>query len=188
MITSFALEPLSEALFGEMAPLLIAHWREVSQFKDIPLAPAFASYLERQDAGNLRVFTVRTRETREIDADWYAMSGVSRLAGYAVFFVQPNPHYTGSLQASADVLFLHPDVRARTAMRFLKWCDDQLASEGCELVYHRVKLSKDWSKILERIGYSPVDLTLVKDLRPAKVDHWAEHESEIEYLPPKASK
>lgn len=165
MITSFALEPLSEKLFGEMAPLLIAHWREVSQFKDIPLAPAFASYLERQDAGNLRVFTVRTWASGDYGGPDGPHRSAPYLCGYAVFFVQPNPHYTGSLQASADVLFLHPDVRARTAMRFLKWCDDQLASEGCELVYHRVKLSKDWSKILERIGYAPVDLTLVKDLR-----------------------
>lgn len=165
MITSFALEPLSEALFGEMAPLLLAHWREVSQFKDIPLAPAFASYLERQDAGNLRVFTVRGEFTVTGTKGPLVQWESGRLYGYAVFFVQPNPHYTGSLQASADVLFLHPDVRARTAMRFLKWCDDQLASEGCELVYHRVKLSKDWSKILERIGYAPVDITLVKDLR-----------------------
>lgn len=152
MLSAFAVEPLSVALVAEMAPLLIMHWREVAQFKDIELAPAFAAYLERQEAGNLRVFTVRVLE---------------KLHGYAVFFVQLNPHYTTSKQASADVLFIHPEVRARTAMRFIKWCDDQLAAEGCDLVYQRVKLSKDWSPILTRIGYTPVDLTLVKDLRPS---------------------
>lgn len=166
MQTAFGLEPLTPSLFDEMAPLLVLHWREVAQFQDIPLAPAFAQYLERQEAGNLRVYTVRGRKMPGHPFE----AQVDALAGYAVFFVQPNPHYTTSLQASADILFLHPDVRARTAMRFIKWCDDQLAAEGCDLVYQRVKLSKDWSPILTRIGYTPVDLTLVKDLRSARVE------------------
>ena len=153
MPPTFALEPLTESLCDEMLPLLMEHWREVAQFPDIPLAPAFAAYLERQDAGNLRVYTVRT----------------DRLMGYAVFFAQPNPHYVTSPQAASEVVFIHPTVRAFTALRFLKWCDDQLAAEGCDLVYHRVKFSHNWSKILERIGYTPADLTLVKDLRTASV-------------------
>lgn len=171
--TAFGLEPLTPSLFDEMAPLLVLHWREVAQFKDIPLAPAFASYLEREAAGNLRVFTVRGEPAPHRfgrDECYVQHERCGKLHGYAVFFVQPNPHYTTSLQASADILFLHPDVRARTAMRFIKWCDDQLAGEGCDLVYQRVKLSKDWSPILTRIGYTPVDLTLVKDLRSARVE------------------
>ncbi len=123
----------------EAWPLLLAHWGEVAHYPDIPLDPDDAAYFELEDAGFLRVFTVR----RE-----------GELIGYAVFLVGPNPHYRTSLQAKQDILFLLPVYRgSRIGYKFIKYCDDQLRDESVQVVYHHVKPKVDFGPLLKHIGY-----------------------------------
>jgi len=151
VICDFALEVLTPDVWGEAAPLLIAHWKEVAHFADIPLAPDFAFYDAAVSSGVLRFYSIR---------------GQGRLVGYAVFFVKPNPHYTTSVQAAADVLYLSPECRGHVGRRFIRWCDDQLRAEGVQAVYHRTKATRalNFAPILERQGYTLIDLVYAKRL------------------------
>ena len=125
-----------------MLPLLKVHQDEVAQFKDIKLDPDFSQYQAVQDAGRLRVYTMRVR---------------GELMGYASFLVANSLHCKGSYQALQDTLFLLPRVRRGLAgYRFLKWCDRQLQIESVQVVYHEVTDSRDFGALLKRLGYKKV--------------------------------
>ncbi|HEX7828635.1 MAG TPA: hypothetical protein VF787_03230 [Thermoanaerobaculia bacterium] len=160
MDVAFHAEPFTRKLYAELLPCLQDHWREVAHFPDIELEPDVDRYLAAQGAGVLRIFTVRAEMP-----PWAQDTDPRPLVvGYCAFFVQPNPHYRQSLQAAADVLFLARTVRAANALRFLKWCDEQLRAEGVQAVYHRTKVAHDFGKLLERMRYTAVDVTYVRRL------------------------
>lgn len=147
---SFAQEHFSPALWAELLPLLAEHWQEIAHYPDIPLAVEQATYDAADAAGLVRLYTARDT------------SGA--LLGYACFFVRPNPHYATSLQASQDVLFLHPSARGGSGARFIAWCDEQLQAEGVQAVYHHVKSAHNFGPLLERMGYQLVDLIYARRL------------------------
>ena len=144
----FDCERYSDALKEQMYDLLLLHWREVGHYQDIPLAPDWQHYKNADEAGLTRIFTARL---------W------GKLVGYAVFFVRPNPHYKTSWQAAQDILFIHPDYRGNGG-RFIQWCDQQLAAECVQAVYHHVKVAHNWGHLLERMGYELVDLVYARRL------------------------
>lgn len=147
----FLAEPLTDELWKEAMPLLVNHWREIAHYQDIMLDPDIEVYRRMFETGMLRVFTARHE-------------GNHKLHGYAVFFVRPNPHYRGSIQAVQDVLYIDPESRGSTGYRFIKWCDDKLAAERVQAVYHHVKTAHNFGKMLERIGYEQVDLIYARRL------------------------
>lgn len=150
---------MSPELVGEIKPLLEMHWESIAHYKDIPLDPDFGMYDAIQAAGALRIFTARVE--RNVDTT----QGSGRLIGYCVFFVRPNGHYRSSIQASQDILFLHPEFRGGfVGYRFIEWCDDQLREEGVQVVYQHVKQAHNFGPLLERMGYRLVDLIYGKRL------------------------
>lgn len=152
MTTFFQRETLTEGVFAELAPLLEAHFREVGKFQDIPLDVDRAMYYRAQENGAIRFYTVRG-------------AGITfYLVGYALFFVRSNPHYQTSVQAVEDVIYLDPSVRGGTGAKFIRWCDEQLAGEGCQVVVRHVKAAHDYGKLLERQGYAIVDHLYAKRL------------------------
>lgn len=151
----FAREALDDALWDEALPLLQAHYAEVAHFKDIPLDPDRSVYAEAEHAGILRVFTARMPLFSQRNGLKPLQS--APLMGYAVFFVRPNPHYCGSLQAVQDVIYVAPNMRGLASWKFVRYCDDALAMEGVQAIYQHLKASKDWGKVLERMGYELVD-------------------------------
>ncbi len=143
-------EDLTPKLWDEMMPLFVRHWREIAHYQDIELKPNVEFYETMFKHGCLRVFTVRKDEA---------------LVGYSVFFVKPNPHYMGSIQASQDILFLAPEFRkGSVGARFIKWCDEELKSDGVQAVYHHVKTAHNFGPMLERMGYECVDLIYARRL------------------------
>jgi len=144
----FQLEKIAKVKV-ELEPLLYAHWREIAHYQDIVLNPDWDHYIAGDENGLLRCFTARDEE--------------EDLVGYAIFWVRPNAHYKDSLQAAQDVLFIHPTRRGFGA-KFILWCDDQLAAEGVQAVYHHVKAAHDFGSMLERFGYEVVDLIYARRL------------------------
>lgn len=141
---SFARERLSD-LWGEMGVLLKQHWAEVAHYKDIPLSPKKEFYEAAERGGALRLFTAR-------------QEGV--LVGYAAFFVLHHPHYKECLVANQDVLFLTPEVRGKKlGACFIRWCDEQLKTEGVQVVTQHVKAKPelDFGPLLEGLGYELMD-------------------------------
>lgn len=145
----FARESLTDALWAEAMPLLVAHKDEIAHYADIPLEPDVAMYAAVDAAGALRCFTARRH---------------GALVGYCLFFVRPNPHYASSLQAVQDVLYLDPSRRGMTGYRFIRWCDEQLAAEGVQVVYHHLKAKHDHAALMHALGYEVVDYIYAKRL------------------------
>lgn len=137
-------------IWTEAWPLLKAHWHEIAHYVDIPLNPDFAAYEMAEEAGMLRVFTMRT----------------DRMVGYLAFFVRTNLHYCTSLQASQDVLYVDPAYRGTgAAAAFIRWCEDQLQAEGVQAVYQHLKVATPHTiRQFERMGYEPIDVILAKRL------------------------
>ncbi len=146
---SYQREKVTMALCEELAPLLYTHYKEIAHYQDIPLKPAFDQYIASDEAGILRVFTNRDDK--------------GLLIGYAIYFVRHNIHYSTSLQAVQDVLFIHPERRG-SGMRFIKWCDEELKREGVQATYHHVKTKHNFGPMLERMGYRLVDLVYARRL------------------------
>lgn len=142
-------------LIPELLPLLEKHYLEIAHYQDIALKPDWDTYRKIEEANLLRCFTVRD----DLDV----------LIGYCFFFIKKNIHYSDSLQASQDVLFLHPDYRKNhIGSKFLEWCDDQLRDEGIQVVYHHVKEAHNFGKLLERLDYKLVDLIYSRRLDKEK--------------------
>lgn len=143
MITStFQREELKDCL-DEAKPLLFEHWAEISHYNDIKLDPDIERYYNSERNGVLRVFTARNIE--------------KQIIGYAVFFVNFNAHYKSSLQAIQDIIFIHPKNRG-IGGKFILYCDEQLRSEGVQIVFHHIKAKHNFGKMLERFGYELIDL------------------------------
>jgi len=140
---TFAREPLTDALWDEALPLLVRHYHEIAAYQDIPLAPDRNAYRASEQAGIIRVYTARTD---------------TELVGYALWFVRPSPHYSTSVQAMSDVIFLDQPLRGINGWKFLKFMDSELQAEGVQVAYHHVKLAHDWTPILARMGYAPHDI------------------------------
>lgn len=144
----FQRETLTFSLFEEMKPLLVKHFHEIAHYQDIVLDPAIDQYIAMEKCGALRVFTARE-----------FVDGTEMLAGYCIFFIRPNLHYQSSLQASQDILFVHPAFRhAGFGKKFISFCDDELKKERVQAVYHHVKKAHNFGPLLESLGYQLVDL------------------------------
>jgi GNAT superfamily N-acetyltransferase len=93
---TFKLEKLDEVRW-EMEPMLIAHWAETAMYKDkVPYAPAWDKYYNLENAGVLKIVTARLGD---------------RLIGYFVATLLPNMHYSDTLYALNDILYIDPAYR-----------------------------------------------------------------------------
>lgn len=137
-------------LKNEMMPILERHYVEISANLDIALEPDFEKYIAIENAGTLRCYTARDGED---------------LVGYAVFFVTRNFHYSSSLQAVQDVIYLEKSKRGvGFGKGFIDWCDSQLRDEGVQVVYHHVKQKHNFGPMLESLSYKLVDLIYARRL------------------------
>lgn len=137
-------------LWGEVMPLLEAHWKEIAHYPDIPLEPDTDAYAMLEDAGAMRCYTVRSD---------------GALIGYAVFLVRSNAHYKSSLQAVQDVLFLLPEHRnGKIGVGLIFYSEDRLTEEGVQVVFHHVKTTNNFGKLLTRLEYELVDQIYAKRL------------------------
>jgi len=147
----FQREIATSRLFEELAHLFEKHYLEISANLDIKLELHVERYLLIENAGGLRMFIARNENDEAI--------------GYAWFFVSHNLHYRESLQAVQDVIYLDRSYRGTgLGKEFIQWCDDQLKTEGCQLVYHHIKARHNFGPMLESIGYKLVDLIYSKRL------------------------
>lgn len=148
----FQRENLSDELISEITPLLISHYDEIAKYKDIPLAPDFSKYSQFEQTGMLRIFTARDES--------------GKIHGYAVFIVNWNAHYSKSLQAVQDILFIEKSSRgARVGIGLVQFSDQQLKDEGVQVCYQHVKLEHPaLGRLLQTQGYEPIETIFGKRL------------------------
>lgn len=148
----FSREEYSLELLAEMLPLWKEHHAETANALYGPLDPDIELYEQVAESGKLRIFTARR---------WNGMS--IELCGYQVFMVASDIHSRRRTQAIQDILFMTEDARkGMTGYLFIKWCLEQLESEGVDVVHQRISARNDFGKVLERLGYALEDLTYSK--------------------------
>lgn len=153
---AFARETVAQ-VWDEIQPLLADHFRETCPFPDLPLAPSRQSYDLMEQAGCLRIFTVRS---------------VGQLVGYCVVMVSVNPHHsTTGPMAMGDVLYLVPRLRGEGFGRQLvDFGDDALAGEGCSIVFRSGKLKGQYLNTLRHCGYAEVDSLWARRLDGGRIE------------------
>jgi len=146
----FHRESYTERFAEEALPLGQMHNEEIGGvISDVKIRVPKEMYEHLDTNGMLRMYTLREN---------------GQLKGYNVFAVVTHPEY-GHLTAQHDVMFLHPSVRfGFNAIKFLRWCDEQLKSDGVLFVTQHVTASKDYSPVLKRLGYEPSETIYIKRL------------------------
>lgn len=141
---SYARESIRDLMF-EVQPMLQAHWEEIAFDRTIPLAPRWEVYLQTEDAGILRCYTVRDH---------------GMLIGYAAFFVNYSLHYGGSLQAAQDIIYVDPLYRSgRVGLGLIRYYEAALKAESVQVLMCHSKANEKhvYASLLDRLGYSLVD-------------------------------
>lgn len=138
-----------QALWPELFPLFEAHYHEIAKYQDIELSPNTEAYEAMENAGVLR---------------WYTARSEGRLIGYASFVVQRHLHYSKSLNATQDLVFLDPAYRGgRTGYRLMRYTEEQLKAEGVQVITHHVKVGHPaLAGLLEFMGYEVMDLVYTR--------------------------
>lgn len=136
----------------DFAPLLQLHWEEIARHTDtIKLNVDYATYAKLEDAGVLHTVTARDD---------------GKLIGYIISFVAPNLHYKDHVMANNDVLFVHPDYRrGGTFIKMLKLAESLLRKRGVTNFYIHMKITHDFSVILDRMGYTEIEHNFEKQLQ-----------------------
>ncbi len=139
-VYSFAEERFADLDYDEVMPLLEEHWMEVSFDKEIPLNPDLEKYLLLEEAGHLHCLSCRDEE--------------GTLVGYVVTFLTPHVHYKDTLYAENDLIYIHPNHRKGTlGIRMLRRFEEIMKERGVDVLHMHVKISIDFGKVLQRLGY-----------------------------------
>lgn len=130
--------------FPDFRRLCVRHWEEIALNKDIiPLDPDWHRYEAMANDGILECISARKN---------------GELIGYQIFIVVPHLHYKSSITAHSDVLYLVPEARkGMLGVRLMKKGCEVLQKRGVQKVVQNVKLHSDWGRILERMGFDPIE-------------------------------
>lgn len=141
----FCVEPFSKELLHEAMPLLQAHWKEVAMYREsIPLNIDVGFYESLARQGKLICLTARD----------------TQLVGYACFMITGSPHYLGTTFIRNDVIYLDPEHRGITSLRFVRECErvcQERPRSGPTLITWHSKLSNDFGQLLTHLGYDVME-------------------------------
>lgn len=142
MITT-QIETLHDCL-EELKPLFPRHWEELALNKDkVPLDPQYEVYLQREDAGQVMLITMRE---------------AGQLLGYFVGFVAPGLHYKTCLTLTMDIFYVWPEARGNGGgFQLFKAVEKEAKRRGVQRMFVGSKLHKDASWLFEKLGYEPVE-------------------------------
>lgn len=147
----FAVERYDEVV-NDIQPLLPEHWAELAVHKDIPLEPEFHFYSAMDEAGALKIFTVRYE---------------GALVGYSIFVVRPRHAHYAIAWAMNDIVWLRPDRRNEgVGTAFVQFWDRHLFDFGVTIVHVNVKVAHPvLMYLLKSRGYATIECGMEKRLR-----------------------
>lgn len=140
----YALENFND-MIEELKPFLTAHYEEVAMYQDkIELDPDYDLYTAMQDAGVLKVFTMRFGG---------GPTEKGALIGYNIFFVKEHPHYKQDIFAVNDIVYVDPLHRhGGDTPAFFEWCERQLKEEfDVHVITYHMKTMKTFHALMESI-------------------------------------
>lgn len=116
-----------DKLFKEGGKDLIKlHWEELALNKDkVPLAVDYDKYNQLQKVGVIKTIGAYKE---------------NKLVGYSVLIVQPSLHYSTTIFAQVDVIYVHPDERNSNVGAKLLIATEKVAKEfGASVILHHAK-------------------------------------------------
>lgn len=133
----------------EMDILTEKHWEEIAVNKDkIALNPDYEKYVALEDAGVLKIYTVRDN---------------GQLVGYFLVMVTPHLHYQDHVFAMNDIIYVDPTYRGSTiAYRLIKFAEQQLKAEGVSVLMINMKVHAPFDRLLEGLGFSNTERVYTK--------------------------
>ena len=132
----------AEIFLKDAAKLLQTHWEELALNKDkVFLKPNEDKYKQLQDLGILHNIVVYKEE---------------QIVAYSVLVIQPNLHYSESIFAQVDVVYVDPDYRHSTIGARLLVATEKFAKDlGTHVILHHAKPYVPMIiRPLEKLGYS----------------------------------
>lgn len=133
----------ADQFLQEAEELLQLHWEELALNKDkVLLKPDTKKYLQMQELGILHNIVA------------YDINNV--VTGYSVILAQPHMHYSDSVFASVDVIYVDPKHRKSSLGARLLLETEKLAKQcGAHVLVHHAKPYVPMIiKPLEKLGYS----------------------------------
>lgn len=133
----------------EIKPLLVEHWKEIATYREaIPFDADYARYRYLDETGKLIILTARDFTT---------------LVGYSIMFLLNHPHYKSTLFAMNDIIYIRPDKRGGSAgVRLIEASEQAAKDAGAVKIGWHVKLSHNFSPMLERRGYDMEEVNMAK--------------------------
>lgn len=138
-------------IYPEILRLWKLHWGEISLTKNLfPLNPDIQMYKKLEASGALKIITCRTS------------TGV--LVGYYFAIIKKNLHYQ-VITSSDDIYYLHPDWRKGwIGVRLFLEAENVMRESKAVLSLVREKLAHPHEKLMQRLGYSPIEMIYMKVL------------------------
>ncbi len=144
-INSEAFEDCMEGI-KHLAPL---HMEEVGFTDGTPMSVAYDKYLQLDKAGILSTVSLR-------------YSG--NLVGYCIDIISPSLHYSKSIFAVNDSIFIQKEHRGVQAFRLLKYVENMHKKNEVHMHAIHMKPKNKFDGLVERLGYSLTDLVYTKQL------------------------
>lgn len=139
--------------WGELQPLLEAHWEELAKQKDIMVLKPWHQGYEILENNNAMV-------------NIFAYDEGGSIVGYCLSIIQRNLHYQNLNMCVNDVLFVLPQYRNSPLGLKLISITERLAKEsGCNIVVWRAKPGSQLDKLFKiKKGYSEQDISYIRRL------------------------
>jgi GNAT superfamily N-acetyltransferase len=141
--------PLIPTLY-ELKDLFEQHWEEVYGKTGRKVDIDFPTYGKMENAGAA-----------------FGLFGLydGLIVGYSVNVIAPNVHSAGHLTCNNDALYVDPLFRdTPLGIKLIKNTQSKAKELGADMMGWNSPLNSPLRKILERLGYTPLEVVLVKEI------------------------
>ena len=141
-----SVEYMASTLAGSLFP---ANQEETGQTSTERLNLDWEAYQQLEARGQLQVVVLFQQ---------------SRPIGYCLNIIGPTLHYRDRLVCSIDAVYILPAYRAQYAIRLIKSAEQYAKVAGATQVNFAFSARRDLSSLLKRLGYSPLETIVTKNL------------------------
>jgi len=137
-----------ETFGGEFKVLSVDHWKEVAiDQEEVPLDPDWDTYEMADSIG--KIIFVSARDS-------------GKMVGYSIWAIVKPLHFKSTLYAQNDVIYMKPEYRGRHGLELIRESERFVKARGVKKILWGVMATRDWTKILERMGYRREDILMSK--------------------------
>lgn len=140
-------ERFDDTVIGEMKLLVFDHIAEVGPFQ-FEFDVDWDKFVDLQESDSIRLFVARSE---------------GNMVGYAIYIISTHTHFATTVFALQDALYIVPQFRGNGAgIGLIQFCEDMLVD--CDAIVQSVLPELDFSDLLTKNGYVPMEKLYVKKL------------------------